>query len=129
MDGFSLSVASYVVKVKVWKFNYKRMCKNQRKSWPFLRKRPTFVELLTRFELVTSSLPTDCKLGNRWYPAVSGPFCSGKMMLSVLSTPLILSASFPVWVRLWVKPGFRKQMTDGHPTAGIPAATPSPAHM
>ncbi len=44
MDGFSLSVASYVVKVKVWKFNYKRMCKNQRKSWPFLRKRPTFVD-------------------------------------------------------------------------------------
>ena len=64
MDGFSLSVASYVVKVKVWKFNYKRMCKNQRKSWPFLRKRPTFVELLTRFELVTSSLPTDWKPGN-----------------------------------------------------------------
>ena len=60
---------------------------------------------------------------------VSGPFCSGKMMLSVLSAPLSPSASFAVWVRLWVKPGFRKQMTDGHPTAGILVATPSPAHM
>ena len=103
MDGFSLSVASYVVKVKVWKFNYKRMCKNQRKSWPFLRKRPTFVELLTRFELVTSSLPSDRKPESCWCSAVSGPFCPGKMILSILSAPLPPSASFPVWVRLWVK--------------------------
>ena len=35
VDGFSLSVAGYVVKVKVWKFNYKEMCKNQRKIRPF----------------------------------------------------------------------------------------------
>ena len=76
MDGFSLSVASYVVKVKVWKFNYKRMCKNQRKSWPFLRKRPTFVELLTRFELVTSSLPTAMAIFFVYFSLVYSRFCS-----------------------------------------------------
>lgn len=53
-------------------------------------------------ELLTSSLPTAWKTRNRWYSAVSGPFCSRKMMLSVLSAPLSPSASFPVWVRLWV---------------------------
>ena len=60
------------------------------------------LELLGRFELPTSSLPTDCKPGNRWYPAVSGPFCSGKVLLSVLSAPLSPPDSFAVWVRLWV---------------------------
>ena len=53
-------------------------------------------------ELLTSSLSTAWKTRNRWYSAVSGLFCSRKMMLSVLSAPLSPSASFPVWVRLWV---------------------------
>ena len=57
MDGFSLSVAGYVVKGRTGKFKCGKMCRNQRKIRPFQQKRPDFVELLTRFELVTSSLP------------------------------------------------------------------------
>ena len=129
MDGFSLSVAVYVVNAKAPKFKHSKMCQNLNKSRPFPQKRPTFVELLSGFEPETSSLPTDCKPGNFWYPAVSGSFCSGKIIVSVISAPLTPSAFFAVWVRLWVKLGFRKQMTDGHPTAGILVATPSPAHM
>ena len=70
-----------------------------------------FLELLTRFELVTSSLPTDWKPRNRWRSAVSGPFCSGKVMLSVLSAPLSPPASFVVWVRLWVSTQFATRRT------------------
>mgnify|MGYP006906618676 CR=1 FL=1 len=69
------------------------------------------MELLPRFELGTSSLPSDSKPGNRWYPAVSGPFCSRKIMLFVLSTPLIPSASFAAWVRLWVNAQFATRRT------------------
>lgn len=57
VDGFSLSVASYVVKAKAPRFKHSKMCQNQSKIRLFLQKRPNFVELLTRFELVTSSLP------------------------------------------------------------------------
>ena len=111
MDGFSLSVAGYVVKGRTGKFKCGKMCRNQRKIRPFQQKRPDFVELLTRFELVTSSLPTDWKPRNRWRSAVSGPFCSGKVMLSVLSAPLSPPASFVVWVRLWVSTQFATRRT------------------
>ena len=107
MDGFSLSVASYVVKVKAGKFKCRKMCGDQGKIRPFQQKRPDFVELLSGFEPETSSLPTDWIPENSWYSAVSEPFCSGKMRFSVLSTPLIPSAPFAVWVRLWVKPSIR----------------------
>ncbi len=69
------------------------------------------MELLGRFELPTSSLPTDWKPGNRWYSAVSGSFCSGKMMFSVLSAPLAPFVSFAVWVRLWVSAQFAVCLT------------------
>ena len=58
VDGFPLSVASYVVKVKMGTFKRRKMCCNQGETQPFTQKRLGFVELLTRFELVTSSLPT-----------------------------------------------------------------------
>ena len=64
------------------------------------------MELLSGFEPETSSLPTDWKPGNCWCSAVSGPFCFGKMMFSVLSAPLVPSAFFAVWVRLWVSAQF-----------------------
>ena len=38
-------------------------------------------------------------LGGDYYSAVSRPFCSGKVLLSVLSAPLSPPASFPMWVR------------------------------
>ena len=69
------------------------------------------MELLTRFELVTSSLPTDWKPGNCWCSAVSGPFYSGKIRFSVLSAPLVPSAFFAVWVRLWVSTQFATRRT------------------
>ena len=57
VDGFSLSVASYVVKDKAVKLKCRKMCRNQEKIWPFLLERPDFVELLGGFEPPTSSLP------------------------------------------------------------------------
>lgn len=62
MDGFSLSVASYVVKAKTPRFKCQKMCENQSKSQPFPQKRPAFVELLSGFEPETSSLPNKEKL-------------------------------------------------------------------
>lgn len=111
MDGFSLSVASYVVKAKAPRFKRPKMCRNQNKSRSFPQKRPAFVELLSGFEPETSSLPTDWKPRNRWRSAVSGPVCSGKVMLSVLSAPLSPPASFVVWVRLWVSTQFATRRT------------------
>jgi len=103
VGGFSLSVASYVVKARTGKFKRKKKYKNSRKTRPFPQKELVFVELLSEFEPEVSSLPTDWKPGNCWCSVVSGPFCSGKMRISVLSAPLLPSTTFPVWVRLWVK--------------------------
>ena len=65
------------------------------------------MELLGRFELPTSSLPTDSQPSECLFPALLGSFCSGKSETLMLSAPLIPSASFAVWVRLWVKHSIR----------------------
>ena len=54
---FFLSVACYVVKPEVQKFKRKKKCREQKETRCFQQKTAGFVELLSRFELETSSLP------------------------------------------------------------------------
>ena len=61
------------------------------------------LELLPRFELGTSSLPTDCLLSMYRFPVLWGPFCSGKPETIVLSAPLSPPRFFLLWVNLWVR--------------------------
>ena len=57
-DGpFFLSVACYVVKPEVQKFKREKKCRGQQRIRRFQQKTADFVELLSRFELETSSLP------------------------------------------------------------------------
>ncbi|MBD5161671.1 MAG: hypothetical protein HDT14_06610 [Oscillibacter sp.] len=76
MDGFSLSVASYVVKGKAGKFNRRKMCMSQGKIRPFPQKRPDFVELLGGFEPPTSSLPTARLNFLQYFRFIYSCFCS-----------------------------------------------------
>ena len=65
------------------------------------------MELLPRFELGTSSLPTDCQPSEYRFPVLWGPFCSGKSEAMLLSAPLPPPARFLLWVNLWVKNSIR----------------------
>ena len=62
-----------------------------------------FLELLSRFELETSSLPTDCQPSEYRFPALWRPFCSGKSETLVLSALLSPTTRFLLWVNLWVR--------------------------
>ena len=64
VDGFSLSVASYVVNAKAPRFKRSK------------QKGPTFVELLTRFEPETSSLPTAIAIFFTYFSVIYSRFCS-----------------------------------------------------
>lgn len=59
-------------------------------------------ELMNKFPIETSSLPTDWSPSNRLHMALWGRFCSGKAEAMVLSAPLPPPARFLLWVRLWV---------------------------
>lgn len=61
------------------------------------------LELLPRFELGTSSLPTDWEPSSPWFSTLSSPFCSKRMRSAALFALLFPSARFPVWVSVWVK--------------------------
>ena len=61
------------------------------------------MELLPRFELGTSSLPSDWKLWKRRCLALSGYFCCGGTWSWAISRPLLPPAFFGVWVTVWVK--------------------------
>ena len=100
--GFFLSVAGYVVKPGMQKFKCENKCQLQKEIRRFQQKTADFVELLSRFELETSSLPTDSKPSEHRFPALWGPFCSKKAETTVLSTPLLPPARFAVWVMVWV---------------------------
>ncbi len=54
---FFLSVAYYVVKPEMQKSKCPKMCGMQKEIRRFQQKTADFVELLSRFELETSSLP------------------------------------------------------------------------
>ena len=60
------------------------------------------MELLSRFELETSSLPTDSPPSKCLHSALWGHFCSEKAETIVLSAPLLPPARFLLWVKLWV---------------------------
>ena len=53
---FVLSVVFYVVSENPQNYIGSKSCRNQKKT-PEIRRFQVFLELLTRFELVTSSLP------------------------------------------------------------------------
>ena len=61
------------------------------------------MELLGRFELPTSSLPTDFQPSERYFPALLRSVCSGKTKTLMLFAPLSPHTRFLLWVRLWVK--------------------------
>ena len=103
MGRLFLSVAGYVVKPKPQKFKRKEKCGEQKQIHRFQKKTADFVELLPRFELGTSSLPTDCQPSEYRFPVLWGPFCSGKSETAVLSAPLPPPARFLLWVKLWVR--------------------------
>ena len=67
------------------------------------------MELLPRFELGTSSLPTDWKPRECRCSALSGPFCYSGTWSLALSRPLSPPAFFRVWVTVWVKPKSRSR--------------------
>jgi len=67
------------------------------------------MELLPRFELGTSSLPTDWKPRECRCSALSGHFCCGGTWSLALSCPLPPPAFFRVWVTVWVKPKSRSK--------------------
>ena len=61
------------------------------------------MELLPRFELGTSSLPTDWEGEVSSFPDLLYPFWSGVSSFPALLRPLLPSARFPVWVAVWVR--------------------------
>ena len=118
---FFLSVAGYVVKLEPPNFISAIKFRNIRKANHFRINPPFYVRLLFRHEPHRSSLPSDWKPQERLRLALSGPFCSRKMMVSVLSAPLSPSATFPVWVRLWVRTQKRGELPTAEGLAGPPA--------
>jgi hypothetical protein len=63
-------VAGYVVKPKTQKSKHQKMCGKQKEIRHFQQKKADFVELLSRFELETSSLPTAVAIFFTYFPLV-----------------------------------------------------------
>ena len=76
MGQLFLSVAGYVVKPEVQKFKREKKCQEQKETRCFQRKTAGFVELLSRFELETSSLPTAIAIFFAYYSFIYSRFCS-----------------------------------------------------
>ena len=70
-----------------------------------------FLELLPRFELGTSSLPTALEDEILWFCAVSGAFCSVKVRIFILFIPSVPPQFFRWWVCVWVR-GSVRRFTD-----------------
>ena len=83
--------------------------KNKTKSTQTAKFECLKLELLPRFELGTSSLPTDWKPRECRCSALSGPFCYSGTWSLALSRPLSPPAFFRVWVTVWVKPKSRSR--------------------
>ncbi len=83
--------------VRIFPYNF-----SQRKI-PENRSFRGYLELLPRFELGTSSLPTPWSGPMRCVPTLSGRFCYKRMRSPALSVPYAPSAPFPVWVTVWVR--------------------------
>ena len=74
---------------------------------PDSRKNQAFLELLARFELATSSLPTALEYKNRCIPAFMACFSWRKVRIPSFFTP----ALFIPFFASWVKPGVRNPKT------------------
>ena len=61
------------------------------------------LELLPRFELGTSSLPTDWAGEVCCFPGLLCPLLSGSPCSPALFRPLVPLSHFPVWVTVWVR--------------------------
>ena len=66
------------------------------------------MELLPRFELGTSSLPTALEDEILWFCAVSGAFCSVKVRIFILLIPSVPPQFFRWWVCVWVRGSVRR---------------------
>ncbi len=89
---FFLSVACYVVKPEVQKFKRKKKCREQKETRCFQQKTADFVELLSRFELETSSLP----LQKSCYSLLLSilPYCPQSIVLQRIEGNLYASCCF-----------------------------------
>ena len=97
-----LSVACSVVNALTTYFNQAKTSRKAKQNRPFQLKRAVFVELLPRFELGTSSLPTDWENEISCVRTLLCPFPSGDPCSPSLLSPLFPPARFPVWVSVWV---------------------------
>ena len=98
-----LSVACSVVKDKWRNSICPKLLQIAKEKTTFQKKSGLFVELLPRFELGTSSLPTDWEDEVFYFPGLLCPFWSGVSSFPALLRPLLPSARFPVWVAVWVR--------------------------
>ena len=98
-----LSVACSVVNALTTYFNQAKTSRKAKQNRPFQLKRAVFVELLPRFELGTSSLPTDWEGEVFCFLCLLCPLLSGTPNSPALFRPLIPPVFFGVWVTVWVK--------------------------
>ena len=75
---------------------------------PDSRKNQAFLELLARFELATSSLPTALEYKNRCIPAFLSCFPWEKVRIPRFYVPLLSIPIYASWVKLWVKQVYTK---------------------
>ena len=100
---FSLSVAGSVVNSKWKNLIFQKLLRILEEKAAFQKKSDLLVELLPRFELGTSSLPTDWEDRVCCFQTLLHPLRSGVPSFPELLCPLSPSARFPVWVSVWVK--------------------------
>ena len=85
------------------KFKPAKIVEKASKTTAFRLKSGCFVELLPRFELGTSSLPTAKRRSIACCAVLSWHFCTRSMRPCQLLCPLNPCDDFPVWVGVWVK--------------------------
>ena len=98
-----LSVACSVDKDKWRNSICPKLLQIAKEKTTFQKKSGLFVELLPRFELGTSSLPTDWEDEVFCFPVLLCPFQSGVPSFPALLCPLSPLLRFPVWVTVWVR--------------------------
>ena len=70
---------------------------------PDSRKNQAFLELLARFELATSYLPTALEYKNRCIPGLLSGFLQEKVRVLRFPAPLPSTQIYAPWVKLWVR--------------------------
>ena len=119
-----LSLACSVVNALTTYFNQAKTSRKAKQNRPFQLKRAVFVELLPRFELGTSSLPTDWEGEISCFRDILCPFPFGGPYSPALLYPLFPPARFPVWVSVWVRRTPRRQKSPGRAASPHSALPP-----